>query len=160
MITLLFLENIEVICKFIWLLVEFHVRWLSMKCKRCGEDDDELELMVATIHEEPRYLCQKCGEMNWKIQLYVVDPTIAIFECLYTKDKTIRIYARSTDGGASFWCSYTLGHIQHIIYISYIPMMPRLEYWYYKFTSKRFTCNDYILSRIYFKVENSEPTNH
>ncbi len=35
-------------------------------------------------------------------------------------------------------------------------MMPRLEYWYYKFTSKRFTCNDYILSRIYFKVENSE----
>jgi predicted SprT family Zn-dependent metalloprotease len=36
----------------------------QMQCKRCGEDDDELELMVATIHGEPRYLCQKCGEMN------------------------------------------------------------------------------------------------
>jgi hypothetical protein len=39
-----------------------------MKCKRCSEEeedgDDELELMVATIHGEPRYLCQKCGEMN------------------------------------------------------------------------------------------------
>ncbi len=34
-----------------------------MECKRCGEDD-ELELMVATIHGEPCYLCQKCGEMN------------------------------------------------------------------------------------------------
>jgi ribosomal protein S27AE len=36
----------------------------QMQCKRCGEDDDELELMVAAIHGEPRYLCQKCGEMN------------------------------------------------------------------------------------------------
>jgi transposase-like protein len=34
-----------------------------MKCKRCGEDD-EVELMVATVNGEPRYLCQKCGEMN------------------------------------------------------------------------------------------------
>lgn len=34
-----------------------------MRCKRCGEDD-ELELMVATVNGESRYLCQKCGEMN------------------------------------------------------------------------------------------------
>jgi transposase-like protein len=34
-----------------------------MKCKKCGEDDD-LECMIATLNGEPRYLCQKCGEMN------------------------------------------------------------------------------------------------
>jgi transposase-like protein len=34
-----------------------------MKCKRCGEED-EVELMVATVNGEARYLCQKCGEMN------------------------------------------------------------------------------------------------
>jgi uncharacterized Zn finger protein len=34
-----------------------------MKCKRCGEDGD-LERMVATLNEEPSYLCQQCGEMN------------------------------------------------------------------------------------------------
>ena len=34
-----------------------------MKCKRCCEDD-VLERMVATLNGEPRYLCQKCGEMN------------------------------------------------------------------------------------------------
>jgi hypothetical protein len=34
-----------------------------MECKNCGEDD-ELVLMVATANGEPRYLCQRCGEMN------------------------------------------------------------------------------------------------
>jgi transposase-like protein len=34
-----------------------------MVCKRCGEVD-EIELMLATVNREPRYLCQKCGEMN------------------------------------------------------------------------------------------------
>ena len=34
-----------------------------MNCKRCGEDDG-LERMVATVNGEPRYLYQKCGEMN------------------------------------------------------------------------------------------------
>jgi transposase-like protein len=34
-----------------------------MECKRCGEDD-EIERMVATMNREPKYLCQKCGEMN------------------------------------------------------------------------------------------------
>jgi transposase-like protein len=34
-----------------------------MECRRCGEDQ-EIERMVATVNGEPKYLCQKCGEMN------------------------------------------------------------------------------------------------
>lgn len=34
-----------------------------IKCKRYGEDD-EVECVVITVNGEPRYLCQKCGEMN------------------------------------------------------------------------------------------------
>jgi hypothetical protein len=33
-----------------------------MKCKKY--EDDELVLMVVAVNGEPRYLCQKCGEMN------------------------------------------------------------------------------------------------
>jgi hypothetical protein len=33
-----------------------------MKCKIC--EDDEIELILATVNGEPRYLCQKRGEMN------------------------------------------------------------------------------------------------
>jgi transposase-like protein len=36
-----------------------------MRCKRCdSNDDEEMQLMVATLDGESRYLCQKCGEMN------------------------------------------------------------------------------------------------
>ena len=35
-----------------------------MECRRCGEEDDEVELMVETVNGEARYLCQQCGEMN------------------------------------------------------------------------------------------------
>jgi transposase-like protein len=34
-----------------------------MECKKCGEAD-ELVLMITAVNGEPRYLCQKCGEMN------------------------------------------------------------------------------------------------
>jgi ribosomal protein S27AE len=34
----------------------------NMKCNKC--EDDELVLMVVAVNGKPRYLCQKCGEMN------------------------------------------------------------------------------------------------
>jgi hypothetical protein len=92
-----------------------------------------------------------------KIQLYLVDPIIAIFECYIPKIKRF-VYMQEVlmvglaFGASIHWAIFNILFISH----TYIPMMPHLEYWYYKFTSKTFTCNDYILSRIYFKVENSE----
>ncbi len=35
-----------------------------MRCKRCGSNDEEMQLMAATLNGDSRYLCQECGEMN------------------------------------------------------------------------------------------------
>lgn len=33
-----------------------------MRCKRCGSNDEEKQLMAATLNGDSRYLSQKCGD--------------------------------------------------------------------------------------------------
>jgi hypothetical protein len=42
---------------------EFQIIRVTYDMQKCG--DDELVLMIATANGELRYLCQRCGEMNW-----------------------------------------------------------------------------------------------